>query len=312
MQRLKASQSLSTKKRASLPLELFSRKVNLTVSAFVLFLLFLVITPGLAQTNTTYITNKNGEWRNPSTWAEGNTAPSNINNKDIIVINHEIATGDLKVNNGGTMYVNSRLLLDELVINGKDSRVIVAPSATLEARRISGNIENIQYMTPLPVVLTSFRSEEAPNGNKILWETAQEINSQVFVLERSEDGRIFEQIAEVPASNSRTGSHYQFLDDKTDNTLNYYRLKQIDFDGSYSYSAIIAAANARYQGYRNGYLSFEKALSGDIVIYDRSGRKILERTVEKQREIALSPPAPGVYILTIETGHGASSQKIIF
>jgi hypothetical protein len=95
-----------------------------------------------------------------------------------------------------------------------------------------------------PVKLTLFTA--AAKGSDVLlnWTTASETNNKGFEIERSVDGRTFEKINFVKgANNSVTVINYSLTDAKAfavrQNNVLYYRLKQIDFDGKYSYSNIV-------------------------------------------------------------------------
>lgn len=87
--------------------------------------------------------------------------------------------------------------------------------------------------TPLPTDLVSF-SVECENDYPILkWQTASEHNSAFFTVERSLDGTVWEEIGEiVSAGNSTVTLNYQFEDDAAIRFNGYYRLTQIDNDGT--------------------------------------------------------------------------------
>ena len=94
----------------------------------------------------------------------------------------------------------------------------------------------------LPVELLDFTATYDVAGNKINWTTAAEINNDYFTLESSFDGKTFQTIYTTKgAGNSNIILHYGYTD-KAYNTggIIYYRLKQNDYDGAYTYSKIIA------------------------------------------------------------------------
>ncbi len=79
------------------------------------------------------------------------------------------------------------------------------------------------------------------------WETATEINNDYFNIERSKDGLVWYEIDHIDgARNSSQTNHYNTIDENTYLGISYYRLKQTDFDGLYSYSEIISV-NFDYQ-----------------------------------------------------------------
>lgn len=95
--------------------------------------------------------------------------------------------------------------------------------------------------SPLPIKLLSFNGYSKNQYNKLYWETVVEINNSHFLIEKSEDGKNFNVIGEIKgAGNSNSNINYEFKDSSIESPLNYYRLKQIDFDGNYTYSDIIA------------------------------------------------------------------------
>ena len=93
---------------------------------------------------------------------------------------------------------------------------------------------------PLPVELVSFTGKEQNGLVKLSWVTASELNNDYFIVEHSVDGRSFEEIAEVEgAGTTQEKQSYSFLHRRPVYPSNYYRLKQVDFDGVYEYSDII-------------------------------------------------------------------------
>jgi len=104
-----------------------------------------------------------------------------------------------------------------------------------------GVSENI---TPLPVELLYFNGL-ADEGRVLLqWATATEINNDFFEVQKSETGEDFEVIGTVDGSgDSDELLEYEFVDKQPFTGENFYRLRQVDFDGSYEYSNIIRVEN---------------------------------------------------------------------
>lgn len=96
---------------------------------------------------------------------------------------------------------------------------------------------------PLPIELLSFEAQEVNWGQvQLTWSTATETNNDFFTVERSQDLQVWERIGEVAgAGNSNTGLNYSLSDPAPAGGLNYYRLKQTDFNGDFSYSEVVAA-----------------------------------------------------------------------
>ncbi|HMT29732.1 MAG TPA: hypothetical protein PKD91_10665, partial [Bacteroidia bacterium] len=75
----------------------------------------------------------------------------------------------------------------------------------------------------------------------VYWATGTEINNNFFNLESSSDGLNWNHLATIQGSGNSTNiRHYSFLDVNPFHSWNYYRLKQVDFDGHYTYSEIIS------------------------------------------------------------------------
>lgn len=91
----------------------------------------------------------------------------------------------------------------------------------------------------LPVVWASFSTYLKEDAVLLEWETTLEWDSYLFEVEHSVDGASFETIGEVAGQGtSATPKYYTFLHDKAATGVNYYRLKQIDYDGTFVYSVI--------------------------------------------------------------------------
>ena len=93
----------------------------------------------------------------------------------------------------------------------------------------------------LPVELLDFQAvyNAERDAVEVWWSTATELNTSHFVVERSADAKVFEAIAEQPAAGfSNNELQYQDLDAATLQGVSYYRLKSIDFDGSFEYSPV--------------------------------------------------------------------------
>ncbi|MEZ4722547.1 MAG: hypothetical protein R2813_11800 [Flavobacteriales bacterium] len=101
-----------------------------------------------------------------------------------------------------------------------------------------GSINSTQ--TPLPVELISFSAIVSDsNAVDLTWTTASEVNNDYFTIERSFDEETWVAIERVPASgNSRTYIEYETVDRNPVIGLSFYRLKQTDLDGKFSYSEI--------------------------------------------------------------------------
>ena len=93
--------------------------------------------------------------------------------------------------------------------------------------------------TPLPIELLAFQVQLIDDEVQINWSTASETNNDFFTIQRSSDGKEFVDIMQLPgAGNSSEVIHYDTLDRQPLAGRSFYRLKQTDFDGTFSYSPI--------------------------------------------------------------------------
>ncbi len=135
---------------------------------------------------------------------------------------------------------------------------------------------------PLPVHLTEINALKINNNAIVNWVTANEINSMLFVVERSFDGNIFEYAGEVNAQgNSAKPNRYGFTDSKvflmTQSKIIYYRLKMIDRDRHFEYSKIVSVnvndilINGTPKVYPN---PFKSSFIAEIHSVDKSNLKV--------------------------------------
>jgi len=101
----------------------------------------------------------------------------------------------------------------------------------------------------LPIELLSFEAKKYQNNVKINWKTASEINNDYFTVERSADGENFDSVSEVDgAGNSTHTISYFLIDTDYKNGINYYRLRQTDYNGTETSSEIVAVDMTKIQG----------------------------------------------------------------
>lgn len=96
----------------------------------------------------------------------------------------------------------------------------------------------VNVLAPLPVELAEFYAYEEACDVHIEWTTLSELNNDYFEVEKSTNGKDFKVIARQNGAGSTNAAHfYAFIDD-TPAPQNYYRLKQVDFDGTVTYSSV--------------------------------------------------------------------------
>lgn len=169
---------------------------------------------------------------------------------------------------------------------------------------------------PLPVTLTHFSGARA-QGAKVVnltWATANEQNNAYFRVERSEDSKSFESLAQVSgAGNSTKAQSYSFTDNRPLAGVAYYRLRQIDFDGKATYSPVVfVAAPERGKDWLMATAAprqFTVMGLGDgdsnLTVMDAMGRTVYSQTVTLKRADVMLPTLPqGVYFFRLLTQQG--------
>lgn len=118
-------------------------------------------------------------------------------------------------------------------------QVVVVDSITQYAAQ-SGGFYKLESDNFIPVELTSFTATTSNDQIVLNWTTGSELNNQGFEIQQSLDNESFSRIGFVPGFGSSTEHRsYTYTVQSAPAGLHYYRLKQIDFDGSYEYSDVI-------------------------------------------------------------------------
>lgn len=137
---------------------------------------------------------------------------------------------------------------DMLATTSSPSGTVTTGSMT--AGTLSYSNKNVTFattntaQTPLPVELTEFRGERLEGIHKLSWTTATEFNNDYFEVERKSVDTDFETIGTVAGSGTtKASTSYLFYDEAPVAGFNYYRLKQVDYDGTFAYSPIIMLQN---------------------------------------------------------------------
>ena len=184
----------------------------------------------------------------------------------------------------------------------------------------------IEWAIVLPVEFLYLEAEyQLPSSSLINWATASEANNDYFIVERSYNAADYEPIGEIDGKgNSQELNSYTYMDLNLNNTHQdiYYRIKQIDFDGSIAYSPIaVVSPIPEVEIYPNPAKSFieikgynSRAISADDIVLTDINGKIVEQvkiTLNQSIHINLSELATGVYYCTIHTGHSSQTYKVL-
>lgn len=188
--------------------------------------------------------------------------------------------------------------------------------------------QNFSIQGALPVSWVTFSAEKSGDFNALLkWSTVNEINNDHFEVERSKDAVSFTPVTNISAGRNFTAvQNYAYTDVNIPVGTSYYRIKQVDKDGRYSYTktaqvtlgktAISWSVVPNPATDHTTVIFNESASDVHVYINDASGKiiykNILPSIVEGYRlTIPLNHFAKGVYILRVDTGDKIRSQKII-
>jgi hypothetical protein len=184
--------------------------------------------------------------------------------------------------------------------------------------------------SPLPITLLSYNALAQGNVVVNTWKTASEINNDYFNVERSANGQTFESIGTVDcAGNSNQILDYSFVDYSPLSGTSYYRLKQTDFDGTVSYSNLVAVnfnhsnQPVNFSAILNPYSEELLVLLGEdlegetsINLYDISGKLIYTSTIISSGEaVQLRVPFNyqdrGLYLLHVNNSKQNKAFKFV-
>jgi hypothetical protein len=194
-----------------------------------------------------------------------------------------------------------------------------ATSQVLTTNPATGNFNTII----LPVRLTVFRASAGPDDIKLIWSTDEEAGSDYFEIESAPDGVQFKPIARLASRGNLTvRADYHYTDRTPFRGSNYYRLKQVDKNGTYVYSTVIRIMFDAQRIIRKMVNPVSNRLAlelysqpsgqSSLVIYDAGGRVVRrERVVNTLISSDISALPRGNYILKISSGGIRERIKLV-
>ena len=141
----------------------------------------------------------------------------------------------------------------------------IIPSGTFS---IGSANTRTNFLTPLPVSIIDFTGKANEKNIDIKWSTASEKDNASFVVEKSLDGKVWSVIGSIKgARTSNVVNNYGLVDYKPSAGIQYYRLKQLDLDGSVNYSKAIA-------------VNFTQTVSMSVNLFPNPAKDVLNITTE--------------------------------
>jgi len=261
------------------------------------------------------------------------TGNASITGAVIFVINSGASvsvSGNFSVNGGGGyVTINGSLTVGgNITING--SYPVCGDGIITYNGSLTGSGEICGTVTVLPVEWLYLQGHYIHNYVQLNWATASETNNDYFTVQKSDDAEYFSAFATLDgAGNSTTVREYASADYHPSMGVNYYRIRQTDFDGVSDYSGTIAlfiSANGMSVAISPTivtgssvqiYLTGLRNSHAEILLSDISGKKLrrqltLVRTDNDQLHFALpSGISCSVYFLTISTPDFQHTEKIV-
>lgn len=178
----------------------------------------------------------------------------------------------------------------------------------------SGQIEN----QVLPVTFKEFNLSKSSGKYALNWATESEINNSHYEIEYSKNGLDYSVIGNLEGKgNSLNTTKYSYQTKIASSTTAYFRLKQVDFNGDFSYSEI-RSNGGKFRNIStspnptNGTL-FINGITEEATVQLRNmnGQILLELNMAETKELDISHLQQGNYILTIQSADEVIQQKIV-
>ena len=179
-------------------------------------------------------------------------------------------------------------------------------------------------VNPLPISLLNFNAKAIANNIEVKWATTSEINNDFFTLEKSTNGSEWSNIATIKgAGNSEVLTNYNFLDVNPVNGTQFYRLKQTDINGDFTYSNIAVVTFGQSQLNNtlslfpvpaNSVLNIQSSMdmsAGAVVnIYNAQGSLVMTtNSSNNELSIDIQNLVSGIYFVEINTGSEIVKSK---
>ena len=297
----------------------------------------------------------------PSTLLRGQTAQYTIKLSGGAAVkggfNVAALLGDLNVSGAGVQKLNGELThtspqtfvdtvvswtFDFTALNNDYTDTLYCAGNSVNGDGINSNLDKwnfgakfpITVQDVVPVELTSFTASISNNVVSLKWITATELNNSGFYIERAnvKTSNEWETVNFVNGAGSTTETkQYAFSDRLPLQGLSYYRLKQVDYDGSYTYSSIVEVNNNAVvdnfilaQNYPNPFnpstkISWQSQLDAQtsLKIYDALGNEVATLINEfkpagsYEVDFNASNFTSGVYLYKIEAGNFSQTRKML-
>jgi hypothetical protein len=177
----------------------------------------------------------------------------------------------------------------------------------------------------LPIELLSFTAKKVNKTVTLHWSTATERQNEWFEVERAEDGIAFSTIGKIKgAGDSQSTLDYELMDAAPKPGTNYYRLKQTDFDGQFTYSPVVTVQFDGLGGFRlfpvpvkdqlQLQLDEPDAFESAWFVYNTLGQLVLSGQMpadQSMLDLDVADLTPGMYLLQRTSDRARSSRMFV-
>lgn len=196
------------------------------------------------------------------------------------------------------------------------------PKGLSELEHELGSIEKLKEIV-LPIELVYFHAHEIGYGVRFEWETASELNNDFFTIEYSIDAVEFAELTKIDGAGTSTEPHnYRYTDFSSHAGIIYYRLKQTDYDGNFSYSETVPVVFAEHHEAETEDIKFvvypnpatdHITISGgeyeSISFVSANGAVLGREAAQGSHDITRQPK--GLNFVIIHTANGDVSERFI-
>ncbi|MBK7478217.1 MAG: T9SS type A sorting domain-containing protein [Haliscomenobacter sp.] len=243
-------------------------------------------------------------------------------NKDLILPANAI----LRLEGGGSINTGSPCSNAKRIVIGSTVASCVGASSnfSFDQLNLAGGFSNLG---PLPITLTNFEAKPGPSSVSLTWRTASELNNDYLIVERSANGTDFAALVRIKGLGTTDGPQdYQFTDHTPLAGINYYRLRQVDFDGT---TEIHPTVSVLFNGETQlGLSAFpnpasialqvrwggDAALETECRLFNLQGQLVFQSRLAPgilSLELPIQQMAPGAYLLQVIQGAKVESLRVV-
>ena len=174
------------------------------------------------------------------------------------------------------------------------------------------------FMVVAPVNLVSFDAKAENGMSKLTWTTLSELNNDRFLIQHSTNGIDFKNVGKVLGhGTTNRPMNYEFYHKDVTNGTNYYKIKQVDFDGSMTVTNVKSIEHHNEKSLRitptisSDYITISISQKTNGNIYDLNGKHVAEITLDGDTKFDVRNLEKGVYVVHTQVNQELFSRRFI-